>query len=236
MNSLIKDCPIISEYLASAERVTEGVYGQFRIRKDYSYTSTNFWTKGLVLLGDAACFVDPLFSQGVHLATYSGLLVARCINSCLENGADEAACFREYELRYRREYGRFYDYLLALYDMNRDETSYFWEARKILNTTERANDAFIRLIAGLATGDPVLCAADEYFEGRKRVGELFQDAVDNGRGQFVPFKSTTQVTGTDLFSESAKVVELGSGAASAEAPLMPGGLVPSMDGLHWATA
>lgn len=83
LNRLIEACPLIKEYLAGARRVTSGPYGELRVRKDYSYCNTRFWRPGMVLVGDAACFVDPVFSSGVHLATYSGLLAARSVNSCL---------------------------------------------------------------------------------------------------------------------------------------------------------
>lgn len=77
--ALIDECPMISDYLSAATRVTEGRYGRLRVRKDYSYHNTKFWRPGMILIGDAACFVDPVFSSGVHLATYSALLAARSI-------------------------------------------------------------------------------------------------------------------------------------------------------------
>jgi flavin-dependent dehydrogenase len=45
---------------AGTERITEGVYGEYRVRKDRSYLNTSFWKPGPVLIGDAACFIDPL--------------------------------------------------------------------------------------------------------------------------------------------------------------------------------
>src|SRR6185295_3326851 len=100
----------------------------------------SFWKPGCALVGDAACFIDPVFSSGVHLSTYSALLAARTINTCLRNtGIDEAVCFDEFEQRYRREFGNFYQFLVGFYDMHVDEDSYFWRARKIVNTEERDN-------------------------------------------------------------------------------------------------
>ena len=109
---------MIRDYLSGAKRVTEGEYGKLRVRKDYSYHHTKFWRPGMVLIGDAACFVDPVFSSGVHLATYSALLAARSINSVLAGTVDEAAAFAEFEGRYRREYGVFYEFLTSFYDMH----------------------------------------------------------------------------------------------------------------------
>src|SRR5262249_25068520 len=104
-------CQIIRDHLCDARRVTEGPYGEFRIRKDYSYCNTRFYRNGLVLIGDAACFVDPVFSSGVHLATYAGLLAARSINTALDSALPHSRCFDEFEMRYRREFGNFYRFL-----------------------------------------------------------------------------------------------------------------------------
>ncbi len=47
---------------------------------------------------------------------------------CLRGEFDEEACFTEFERRYRREFGVFYEFLLTFYDMNQDADSYFWSA------------------------------------------------------------------------------------------------------------
>src|SRR5262249_36533399 len=134
-------------------RVTDGQYGRFRVRKDYSYLSSRFWRPGCALIGDAACFVDPIFSTGVHLATYSALLAARSVNSVLRDGLPEDRCFAEFEARYRMEYQTIYSFMMGFYDVHQDEESYFWNARKILNTTEHGNEAFIRLVSGISTAE-----------------------------------------------------------------------------------
>jgi halogenation protein CepH len=150
---LISESPLISEYLADACRVTEGPYGQIRVRKDYSYCSTRFWNPGIALIGDAACFVDPLFSTGVYLATYSGLLTARSINSVLVGRVEEERAFAESEFRHRREYRLYYEFLRAVYDTHVDETSYFWAAKKLSRAASSVSDAFSNLTGGLAPGE-----------------------------------------------------------------------------------
>ncbi|MEA2695251.1 MAG: FAD-dependent halogenase [Acidobacteriota bacterium] len=136
LRGYIGRCDIIADYLAGARRITEGPYGALRIRSDYSYCTNRFWKPGMVLVGDAACFVDPVFSSGVHLGTYSALLAARSMLTLLEGtpGLTEEECFTEFEDRYRREFGRFYQFLVAFYDVQQDEQSYYWHARKIVHT------------------------------------------------------------------------------------------------------
>jgi halogenation protein CepH len=148
--SFIDSCPMIRDYLADATRVTEGAYGQYRVRRDWSYCNTRFWRPGLVLVGDSACFVDPLFSSGVHLSTYSALLAARSINTILRNDLDEEQCFREFDLRYRLEYLSFFEFLTTFYDTHLDKEHYFRKAREIVGTDETDREAFVRLVSGLS--------------------------------------------------------------------------------------
>ena len=115
MRDFVARCPVIADLLAPATRVTEGVYGRFRVRSDYSYCNTQFHAPGLVLIGDSACFIDPVFSTGVHLATYSALLAARSINACLAGDVEETRLFEEFEHRYRAEFKNLYDFLLVIY-------------------------------------------------------------------------------------------------------------------------
>jgi FAD-dependent halogenase len=186
LSRFIERCPIVAEYLAGARRVTDGIYGKLRTRKDYSYTTDAFWRPGMFLVGDAACFIDPLFSSGVHLATFAALLAARSVNTVLEGRLAEDRCFAEFDRRYRREFKVFYDLLISLYDMNQEESSYFWEARKLLNTTEQNNHAFVRLVAGAGT------APEEFFRIRNTLGHGMQLHVDN-REQGRPYNNPTVI-------------------------------------------
>jgi halogenation protein CepH len=153
LHQLVESCEPIQKLLAGATRCSDAPYNEIRARKDYSYCNTSFWKPGLVLIGDAACFVDPVFSSGVHLATYSALLAAKSINSTLEKQLDEAAAFATFEVRYRREYRYFYDFLSAFYELNQDLEGYYWAARTTLNAEERRDHAFLNLVGGDASGE-----------------------------------------------------------------------------------
>lgn len=257
LKGYIDECPLIREYLSNARRVTEGIYGEHRVRKDYSYCNTRFWAPGVVLVGDAACFIDPVFSSGVHLATYSALLAARSINTCLRGDddlIDEQECFEEYELRYRREFGKFYQFLIAFYDMYQDESSYFWSARKILNTEERDNNAFIRLVAGISEADEPLFegSAERFFADRQGFGPHFAEMIGrdvpdaNASGLLRPaaapkpdparFDADKFMQGFTSEIAQLQILALMRERRPAEQPLMPNGLIASADGLHWAVA
>lgn len=234
-------CPLIKDFLSPATRVTEGEYGEIRLLRDFSYLNTRFWAPGVVLVGDAACFIDPILSSGVHLATYAGLLAARSINTCLKGELDEERCFGEYEKRYRREYGVFYEFLLGFYEMHQDETSYFWNARKIINAEEGAREAFVRLVAGLSdTGEPLFQSAGEFAASAQKQGEVLQALSDAEKtGELSEeLREESKRRGAIFFRERVQLWDAKSkmnnpAATPTEAPLFDGGLVPSTDGLHW---
>ncbi|HTX85465.1 MAG TPA: tryptophan 7-halogenase [Streptosporangiaceae bacterium] len=237
LRALIAECPLISEYLRDAKRVTEGQYGQLRVRKDYSYLNTAFWRPGMVLIGDAACFVDPIFSSGVHLATYSALLAARSINSVMAHLVDEEAAFREFELRYRREYGVYYEFLVAFYDMHVSESSYFWSAKKVTKNTSSELESFVELVGGVSSGEAALTESEALAQRYKDRSNEFAQAVDelvaNKERSMLPlFKSSIVRQAMQEGTQVQARALLGEGT-EAEAPLFEDGLVPSADGLFW---
>jgi halogenation protein CepH len=237
LTSLIAECPMITEYLSGAQRVTSGPYGQLRVRKDYSYHNTKFWRPGLVLVGDAACFVDPVFSSGVHLATYSALLAARSINSVLAGAIPEPAAFGEFEARYRREFSVFYEYLMSFYDMHVSEQSYFWSAKKVTASKRPELESFVELVGGLASGEQALTSAEDVITRFKSSSGDFASAVDKmvagGEQSMLPILQAPVVS--QVMSEGAQVQSqaLFGLDAEPESPLFDGGLIPSQDGLSW---
>src|SRR6266571_1062623 len=240
MRQFIQSCPLIASYLSSAHRVTDGIYGVLRVRKDYYYHTTRFWRPGVVLVGDAACFVDPIFSSGVHLATYSGVLAARSINACLVGAVAEEASFREFELRYRREFGIFYEFLQAMYDINRDEASYFWTARKILGSGQTDVEAFVDLVAGVSGPDRQLFNTAGAERPAKQFGRALEEAtraesLDHGDAVFRG--SGTRLLGSVLHEAGDLQMRALGGTSDLPAEeLFSGGLVPSRDGLRWCRA
>jgi halogenation protein CepH len=236
MNRFIASCPEIARLLENATRVTEGQYGQLRVRKDWSYTNERFWAPGLVLVGDAACFIDPVFSSGVHLATYSALLAARSINSILNDGMDETRCFEEFEKRYRREFRNFYEFLASFYDMHQNEDSYFWKARKILNSEKSIDEAFVSLVAGVSNLQQDEGLLVDHTQLEKIKGELRQlESTEEAAPYFAEEKETFLDA---LVAEATQLQAQASVGAvrGAEKPLFEGGLIPSPDGFRWLEA
>lgn len=78
-----------------------------KMETDYSYTSERFSGPGYFMCGDAACFLDPLLSSGVHLAMVSSLVAGASIASILKGKVDEDRAVNFFETSYRQAYLRF---------------------------------------------------------------------------------------------------------------------------------
>ncbi|MER5337025.1 tryptophan 7-halogenase [Micromonospora sp. NPDC002717] len=237
LRQLIAECPMIADYLADATRVESGPYGEVRVRKDYSYINDTFSRPGMLLVGDAACFIDPVFSSGVHLATFSALLAARSINSCLAGELDEESVFEEFEARYRREYSLFHDFLVAFYDMHQDEESYFWTAKQITDdNVAGAVEAFVQLVGGAGSQERALVDAESYIQRRE---PAFRQLAEVVQGPVSEAGEDRNLLGASMLREVLKEgVRVQTQAAMGGNvddlhPLRPGGLIPSADGMRW---
>jgi FAD-dependent halogenase len=234
-----RECPLIRDLLEPAVREREGMYGEVRVRKDWSYSNERLHMPGMLLIGDAACFIDPVFSSGVHLATYGGVLAARTINGIV-GGEDPERCLSEFTRRYRREFRLFYDFLVAFYDVDQEWDDYYWAARKTLQTDERANEAFIRLVAGGAS------APGDFFRERMGIGKAFSELIraasasDDDEGTMPEqLDGGGAAEGPDLAQlNRARSMEARNlmGVGDETQPLFADGMVPSSDGLRWETA
>ena len=76
--------------------------GQIQTTTDFSYYNRRFVGHRLLRVGDAAGFMDPIFSAGVFLAMWSGKLAAEVVRGALDQRSPEDRLFRQYEKRVRR--------------------------------------------------------------------------------------------------------------------------------------
>lgn len=70
--------------------------GGYFVTGEYSFRSRYCASDGLLLVGDAFGFLDPIFSSGVMLALKSGVLAADAVNEALAAGDTSAARFAKY--------------------------------------------------------------------------------------------------------------------------------------------
>ena len=81
LEQTIADTPWVAERMRNAERIT-----QIYARKDFSYRMRDMVGKNFALIGDAAGFIDPIFSTGVFMAMKSADIAAAAVAERLRSG------------------------------------------------------------------------------------------------------------------------------------------------------
>ncbi|MCT9094082.1 tryptophan 7-halogenase [Streptomyces sp. ASQP_92] len=139
-------CPLLARMLDGAQRVSA-----LKTEADYSYTSEAFCGPGYYLAGDAACFLDPLLSTGVHLAMYSGLLSAAAIATVVRGETDEETARRFYQTTYQNAYERLLILVGAFYRIHDGRDAYFRKAQTLSHRDQqglRLHESFLNIITG----------------------------------------------------------------------------------------
>lgn len=81
----------IEDHLSEGEQ-----FGKYWVSGEYSYRAEHCAADGLVLIGDAFSFLDPVFSSGVYLALTSGAMAADAVAVALDEEDTSAEQFRSY--------------------------------------------------------------------------------------------------------------------------------------------
>ena len=102
--------------VAAAEMLTAHRVSEARFEADFSYQPKAFAGDRWLLAGDAAAFLDPVFSTGVLLALESGLDAAAVIERALASGNVSLRAFAGYQRTQRRRYRFFRRFARAFYD------------------------------------------------------------------------------------------------------------------------
>ncbi|HTZ44507.1 MAG TPA: NAD(P)/FAD-dependent oxidoreductase [Jatrophihabitans sp.] len=142
----IAQCPRIAEMVAPGTQLTD-----LKIEQDYSYAADRFDGPGYFLAGDAACFLDPLLSTGVHLATFSGLLAAAAISAIVDGDLAEEEARSFYTKAYHQSYERLLVVVSFFYNSYNRETQFF-EADKLTRRERHMlnlYESFLHIVTGV---------------------------------------------------------------------------------------
>lgn len=107
----VKENKWIEEYLSLGEST-----GEYFITSEYSRHSRYCASPGLLLVGDALAFLDPVFSSGVMLALKSGQLAAETVHRGLVDGDLSPGRFAEYGAFVRQGVENMRKLVYAFYD------------------------------------------------------------------------------------------------------------------------
>jgi FADH2-dependent halogenase len=92
----IESSPPIKDRMKNARRI-----GELQTTTDFSYYNRRLVGDRLLRVGDAAGFMDPIFSAGVFLAMWSGKIAAEVLEKSLARGRPNKRLFVKYEKRVR---------------------------------------------------------------------------------------------------------------------------------------
>lgn len=105
--------PEFAEALSKATRLRP-----FKTEGDYSYAMEKICDDRIVLIGDAARFVDPIFSTGVSIALNSARLASADVVAAVGSGDFSAESFENYQKTIRRGTKNWYDFISVYYRLN----------------------------------------------------------------------------------------------------------------------
>lgn len=104
--------PDLAHAMRDAKRVNE-----FKMEGDYSYQMETLAGNGFVMIGDAARFVDPIFSSGVSVALYSAKYSSERIIQAFETGDFSEASLKPYEKKLRSGTAIWYEFIRLYYKL-----------------------------------------------------------------------------------------------------------------------
>jgi len=88
----------------------------YYITSEYSFHSQHVGCEGLVLAGDAFCFLDPVFSSGLMLALKSGVMVGDEISKAINEKDFSPGRFKEYAATLREGLENMRKLIYAFYE------------------------------------------------------------------------------------------------------------------------
>jgi flavin-dependent dehydrogenase len=124
--------PTIAKRMTNARRVSQ-VY----VEADFSYRTARLHGDRWLLAGDAAGFIDPIFSSGVFLAVFSGELAADALHEVLDHPHRANRLFPRYEQAVNRAMDVYLRFVNAWY--TKEFIEVFLAPRNVLGLAPAVN-------------------------------------------------------------------------------------------------
>lgn len=131
--------PRVQGYMKNAERATE-----VTVISNYSHTCQSLTGDRWILIGDAAVFLDPIFSSGVHVSLTSGKYAAETIINALHQGLtlQQDGLGMHYQTKVMRGVKRFHSLISLFY-----QGGFVGQMKKTL-TLKNMRQGFTSAVAG----------------------------------------------------------------------------------------
>jgi flavin-dependent dehydrogenase len=133
LDQCLNEQPLILERMKRAERVAP-VYSA----GDYSYRNRQLFGDRWMLVGDAAGFIDPVFSSGVFLAIMSAERAADSLAEVLKDESKKRRLFKRYARRVNRVMDMYLNFVSAWYS-GKDFMEVFLNPTNILQIAPAIN-------------------------------------------------------------------------------------------------
>jgi flavin-dependent dehydrogenase len=134
LEKCIGEQPMVLERMTRAERVSP-VYSA----GDYSYRNARLFGDRWLLAGDAAGFIDPVFSSGVFLAIMSAEKAADALDEILNDESKKRRLFKDYSRRVNYVMDVYLTFLTSWYRRSKEFTEVFLNPTETLQLAPAVN-------------------------------------------------------------------------------------------------
>jgi flavin-dependent dehydrogenase len=132
LNRTIEEQPEVRKWVENTTR-----YMPVFATADFSYAVSQLTGDRWLLAGDAAGFLDPVFSSGIYIAIYSGEKAAETINAVLDDPGKKSAAYRRYDRAVQKRLGSYLKLTSAWY--TKEFIEIFLHPREMLNMVPIVN-------------------------------------------------------------------------------------------------
>ncbi len=134
LEKCIGEQPMVLERMTRAERVSP-VYSA----GDYSYRNARLFGDRWLLAGDAAGFIDPVFSSGVFLAIMSAEKAADALDEILNDESKKRRLFKDYSRRVNYVMDVYLTFVTSWYRRSKEFTEVFLNPTETLQLAPAVN-------------------------------------------------------------------------------------------------
>jgi flavin-dependent dehydrogenase len=115
LNDRLAESSLLKDYMEGAERTQEVM-----VISNYSHHCAEYYGDRWMMIGDAAAFLDPIFSSGVHISVTSAKLASRVLDECLKTGSSikQSGAGEKYQQELNLGVKRFHNLISMFYNSN----------------------------------------------------------------------------------------------------------------------